>query len=341
MFVQIALALFVGLLSFVYLKLLRPPSPRICGSPNGPPVTSPRVKLRDGRHLAYKEHGVPKKDARYKIVVVHGFDSSKDICIPVSQECIEELGIYFLSYDRAGYGESDPNPARGVKSEAFDIEELADKLEIGSKFYLIGLSIGAYPVWSCLKYIPHRLAGAALVVPFVNYWMPSLPHDVLKEAFQSLPVQDQWSFRIAHYFPWLFHWWMNQKLFPALSFMTGNMSIYCSKDLEVLQSTPLLPPEFQGKVRQQGVHESLCRDLLVGYGNWGFDILDISNPFPEGDGSIYIWQGYDDKLIPYKLNRHISQKLPWIKYNEVPGFGHFLIYDDVLSEKIVRELLHG
>lgn len=72
------------------------------------------------------------------------------------QELIEELGIYFLLFDRAGYGESDPNPKRTVKSEALDIEELADQLQIGSKFYVIGVSMGSYPIWSCLKYIPHR-----------------------------------------------------------------------------------------------------------------------------------------------------------------------------------------
>lgn len=72
------------------------------------------------------------------------------------QELIEELSIYFLFFDRAGYGESDPYPSRSVKSEAFDIQELADKLQIGSKFYVIGISMGAYPVWGCMKYIPHR-----------------------------------------------------------------------------------------------------------------------------------------------------------------------------------------
>lgn len=69
---------------------------------------------------------------------------------------IDELGIYFLLYDRAGYGESDPNPKRSVKSEALDIEELANQLQLGSKFYVIGVSMGSYSTWSCLKYIPHR-----------------------------------------------------------------------------------------------------------------------------------------------------------------------------------------
>ena len=69
---------------------------------------------------------------------------------------MEELNVYILLYDRAGYGESDPYPSRSVKSEAFDIQELADQLELGNQFYVLGASLGTYPVWSCLKYIPHR-----------------------------------------------------------------------------------------------------------------------------------------------------------------------------------------
>lgn len=72
------------------------------------------------------------------------------------QELIEELGVYLLQYDRAGYGESDPNPKRSLKTEALDIEELADKLQIGSKFYVIGVSMGSHTTWSCLNYIPNR-----------------------------------------------------------------------------------------------------------------------------------------------------------------------------------------
>lgn len=84
------------------------------------------------------------------------------------QELIEELGLYFVLYDRAGYGESDPNPHRTVKSEANDIRELADQLQLGSKFYLIGVSMGSYPTWSCLKFIPDRLDLDSHVVMTCN-----------------------------------------------------------------------------------------------------------------------------------------------------------------------------
>ncbi|KAG6573587.1 hypothetical protein SDJN03_27474, partial [Cucurbita argyrosperma subsp. sororia] len=84
MIVAIVLALAVGLLGWVY-QALKPPPPKICGSANGPPLTSPRVKLRDGRHLAYREVGVPKEEAQYKIIICHSYNNSKDMHLPASQ----------------------------------------------------------------------------------------------------------------------------------------------------------------------------------------------------------------------------------------------------------------
>lgn len=73
-----------------------------------------------------------------------------------SQKVVEELGLYIVSFDRPGYGESDPDPTRTLKSMALDIEELADQLQLGDRFYLVGFSMGGQTVWGSLKYIPHR-----------------------------------------------------------------------------------------------------------------------------------------------------------------------------------------
>lgn len=73
---NIVLLLLIGLLSWAY-QAARPPPPKICGSPGGPLVTASRIKLRDGRHLAYKEHGVSRLVAKYKIIFFHGFGSTR------------------------------------------------------------------------------------------------------------------------------------------------------------------------------------------------------------------------------------------------------------------------
>lgn len=92
-------------------------------------------------------------------------------------------------------------------------------------------------------------------------------------------------------------------------------------------------------MRQQGVHECLHRDLMVGFGNWEFSPLDISDPFPNKDGTVHLWQGYEDKYIPYKLNRYLSEQLPWIKYHEVPDAGHLLLYNATHCEAVFRALV--
>ncbi|KAJ8754490.1 hypothetical protein K2173_005651 [Erythroxylum novogranatense] len=338
---RIIVVLSIGLLAWAY-KAIQPPPPKICGTRGGPPVTAPRIKLRDGRHLAYKEYGLSKETARHKIIFIHGFTSTRHDALSVTDipsEVVEELGVYFVSFDRPGYGESDPDPKRTPKSLALDVEELADHLGLGYKFYVIGISLGGQAVWGCLRYIPQRLKGATLIAPVINYWWPGLPTKLANEAYYRQLLQDQWTLRAAHYAPWLTYWWNTQKLFPALSIINGRKEVISRQDLE------LLPKVSRGKqkslVTQQGEHESLHRDMMVGFGRWEFDPTDIENPFPNNQSSVHLWQGDEDRLVPVSLQRYIVSRLRWIHYHEVPGSGHFLPYAPGMSETIVKTLLLG
>ncbi|XP_009604842.1 uncharacterized protein [Nicotiana tomentosiformis] len=342
MFGKILVVLFVVFLAYAY-KAMQPPPPKICGTPDGPPITSPRIKLSDGRHLAYKEHGVPRDEAKHKIVFIHGYDSNRHdavIATGLSKEVTESLGVYIVSIDRPGYGESDPNPKRTVKSLAFDVQELADQLGLGSKFYVVGFSMGGQAVWTLLKYIPHRLAGAALLAPVTNYWWPNFPANLSNEAFGHQLPQDRWNLRVAHYLPWLTCWWNTQKFFPACSAASYNPGALSSQDLELMPAYRARK-DLYAQVRQQGQHESLHRDLMIGFGTWEFDPVDLENPFPNNEGSVHLWQGDEDKLVPVTLQRYIAQRQPWIQYHEIPGAGHMFPVVDGMADKIVKALLIG
>uniref|UniRef100_A0A803R0R1 AB hydrolase-1 domain-containing protein n=1 Tax=Cannabis sativa TaxID=3483 RepID=A0A803R0R1_CANSA len=225
--------LFVGILAWAY-QAIQPPPPKICGTVEGPPVTAPRIKLSDGRHLAYKEQGMSKDSAKHKIVFVHAIDSCRHDTFAgfLSRELVEDLGIYIVSFDRPGYGESDPNPKRTVKSMALDIEELADQLGLGSKFYVIGFSMGGQVLWSVLKYIPHRIAGAALIAPVVNYWWPGLPANLSNAAFNRELWNDRLTYSVSHHAPWLAYWWNTQKWFPSSSVLNLSLDVLSSEDKE-------------------------------------------------------------------------------------------------------------
>ncbi|MFS7915429.1 putative alpha/Beta hydrolase [Helianthus anomalus] len=252
---------------------------------------------------------------------------------------MDELGIYLVQFDRAGYGESDPFPKRSLKSEASDIQELADQLQLGSKFYIIGVSVGSYPTWSCVKDIPHRLAGVALVVPFINYRWPSLPHDLIQDDYRK--NLSRWAVWIARHTPGLLHWWMTQKMFPSSSVLDRNPKFFSTKDLEVLKNTPGYQLLSKSKLKDEPIFHSLRKDFIVAFGKWDFDPLTLKNPFGQSQSRLHLWQGYEDKVVPVELQRYVSTRLPWIKYHEVPDGGHLLVYDSDVCEAILRSLLLG
>ncbi|XP_073123650.1 uncharacterized protein [Henckelia pumila] len=335
---KITVVLLIGLLAWSY-NAFCPPPPLICGSLRGRPVTAPRIKLRDGRHLAYKEHGVPKDTAKYKIILVHGFRLSRHDGALTKSELVEKLGIYFVCFDRPGYGQSDPDPKRTMKSTALDIEELGDRLGLGPKFFVVGYSMGGQVVWGCLKYIPHRLSGATLIAPVVNYWWPSFPADLSTEAYNQQYRRDRWALRVAHYAPWLLYWWDTQQWFPSSSVANG-MPNFTAPDLKVLHELPAEQVTDPDYATQQGRYESLHRDMMVGFGKWDFDPMELGDPLIDAEGSVHLWQGVEDGLVPLTLQRFIAQKLQWIQYHEVPNAGHLFAYADA-KDVILDTLLSG
>ncbi|XP_010416279.1 PREDICTED: uncharacterized protein LOC104702154 [Camelina sativa] len=330
------------IVALTYQSKLKPPPPKLCGSHGGPPITAPRIKLRDGRYLAYKEHGLPREKASRKVVFIHGSDCCRHDTVYatlLSQNLVEELGIYMVSFDRPGYCQSDPDPNRTPQSLVLDIEELADQLSLGSKFYVLGYSMGGQAAWGCLKYIPHRLAGVTLVAPVVNYWWRNLPLNVSTEGFNFQQKRDQRAVRVAHYAPWLIYWWNTQTWFPGSSIANRDHGLLSQSDKDIISRLGSSRKPHGAEVRQQGIHESINRDMIVGFGDWEFDPIQLENPFSNNEGSVHLWHGDEDMLVPVTLQRYLAHKLPWVHYHEVPGSGHFFHFNKGVVDDIVKTLL--
>ncbi|KAL8198186.1 hypothetical protein R6Q57_029953 [Mikania cordata] len=298
------LAFLVGFSAWSYQTALPPPPRKL-----GMSITSPRIKLRDGRHVSYIEHGVPKDIAKSKIIYVHCFGCSKyhnPFAITTSQAVLEELGVYIVAIDRAGYGESDPDPKRTVKSLV--------------------------------------LAGAILVSPAVNFWWHNLPSNLTNEAYSRLLPQNQWSLRVAHYAPWLTYWWNTRTWLP--SFSTISSAVLSSTDKEIASKLfATMDPNMESFIKSQptlqGEFESLHRDMNIGFGKWEFDPIDLENPFPKNDGYVHLWMGDEDLLVPVTLQSYIAQRLGWIKYHEIMGEGHLFAFKDGMGDTILKELFYN
>lgn len=79
--------------------------------------------------------------------------------------------------------------------------------------------------------------------------------------------------------------------------------------------------------------------MIVGFGKWEFDPMELENLFPNNEGSVHLWQGDDDVLVPVTLQRYIAKKLPWIHYHEIPGAGHLFPLVPGMVNNIVKTLL--
>ncbi|KAJ3682120.1 hypothetical protein LUZ60_014693 [Juncus effusus] len=317
--------------------LIPPPPSKICGSEGGPPVTAKRIRLKDGRYLAYAEAGINKADARHKIVFCHGFTGSRNDMLRLSPEMMEEFGVYMVGFDQAGYGESDPNPNRSVRTTALDIEELADALEFGPKFYLIGRSIGNHAVWGALKYIPERLAGVVLMAPVINYRWPGFPADLATSLYNKQQVGDQWALRISYYTPSILHWWLEQTWLPTSTIINGTVYLPNKLDAEI-RRRGTADGTFEKKIQQatqQGRYESFYREMKVMFGKWEFDPMDL----PEPACPVHLFQGDEDGLVPVELQRYIADRLKWINYHELPSTGHYMSFVPGLGDKILKILL--
>jgi pimeloyl-ACP methyl ester carboxylesterase len=201
-----------------------------------------------------------------------------------------------------------------------------------------------------------------------NFWWSGFPANVTLEAWNVQVAQDKWAVGVAHHAPWLTYWWNTQKLFPASSVISFNPAIFSRGDMAVipklahrsyavslsrfsighlsatnpgLQFSTLVTLFLQYQSRQQGEHESLHRDMMVGFGKWSWSPLELENPFPAGEGKVHLWHGAEDLIVPVGMSRYISQSLPWVRYHELPASGHLFPLADGMPDVILKSLLLG
>lgn len=316
-------------------------------------VTAPRVTLADGRQVAYSEAGAPAADAKRHVLFLHPWQGSRLYYLAFFPPALlKELKVRMVSYDRPGYGQSDPNPGRTPQSEAEDIAQIADLLEMGSKFHVLAFSMGGYAAWACLRYIPERLAGVGMVAPILNYWWRSRTDAERAEVWKEhVRAEDRYTLLIARHAPFLLHWWLTQRVFPR-----GN---YCSfrgdavtarmapKDMEGLASVAKGDESAAVEAYRQGPAESWYRDLLIMAGDWGFDLSDIHlDPGgSSGDGgggfhgAAHLWQGTDDWAVPAPPQRLAARVLPALNYHEVEGEGHLFLLNATWARAVLTQML--
>ncbi|OMO73490.1 hypothetical protein COLO4_27074 [Corchorus olitorius] len=314
------------------------------------PPSASRIQLPDGRHLAYREIGVTADKARFSLIAPHSFLSSRLAGIPgVKTSLLEEYGVRLVTYDLPGFGESDPHPSRNLNSSTFDMLHLADAVGVTDKFWVLGYSSGSMHAWAALRYVPHRIAGAALIAPMINPYEPSLTKEEMRSIWAEFLPKRKIMYYLARKAPKLL------SFFYRRSFLSGKhgridkwMSLSLGRMDEILTEGPTFEDFWHRDVEEsirQGNTKPFIEEAVLQVSNWGFSLADLqvhrkchkNGIFPwlkslysqaECElagflGPIHIWQGVDDQAVPPAMMDHISRVLPAAIIHKIPNEGHF------------------
>ncbi|GAV82277.1 Abhydrolase_6 domain-containing protein [Cephalotus follicularis] len=314
------------------------------------PPSASRIQLPDGRSMAYHELGVPANRARFSLFVPHSFLSSRLAGIPgIKSSLLEKFGVRLVTYDLPGFGESDPHPSRNLNSSALDMLCLANALGVNDKFWVMGFSSGSIHAWAALRYIPDRIAGAAMFSPVINPYEPSMTKEEMRRTWKDWLPRRKLMYFLAKRFPKLLSFFYRQ------SFLSGKlgridkwMSLSLGRKDEVLIDEPKFEELWHRDVEEsirQGNVKPFVEEAKLLVSNWGFSLADLqvqkkcqrkgifpwlksiySQPECELAGfldPIHIWQGMDDQVMPPSLTDYISRVLPMAIMHRVPNEGHF------------------
>lgn len=119
-----------------------------------------RFRLRDGRILAYCEHGVPSGPL---VFYFHGTPGSR-LEPGLVEADIRNAGIRLIAVDRPGIGRSTYQSGRRICDWPSDVVQLADALGYaGTNFGVAGFSGGAPYALACARFFPERLTHVAVI----------------------------------------------------------------------------------------------------------------------------------------------------------------------------------
>ena len=126
----------------------------------------------DGRELAYALWGDPDG---FPVLGLHGTPGCRLERWP-DEELYRELGVLFVTHDRAGYGRSTRRPGRRIVDEVDDVVALAVHLGL-ERFGVTGGSGGGAHSLACAARLPDRVVRAACVVGVAPFGDQGLEQD--------------------------------------------------------------------------------------------------------------------------------------------------------------------
>lgn len=262
------------------------------------PITG-TCELPDGRVLAFTEWGAADG---VPVIYHHGTPSSRLEHWP-DDSVLAEMRVRLVTFDRPGYGVSDPLPGRTLLDVAADVEHLADHLGL-ERFFLSGMSGGGPFVLATASVLGERVIRSA-----ISCGLGPLDRAGALEGMNPAQAEE---LEIAREHP--------QRLAGHLEGLdlAGMMP---EDELAAFGSIPgpveMMLPAVDEAMRQGWA--GVIADDLAFVGPWGFDLKVITTP-------LLLWHGDRDSVAPCHHSAYVAEQVPSALLKVCPGEGHVAMF---------------
>jgi pimeloyl-ACP methyl ester carboxylesterase len=283
------------------------------------------VRLADGRDIEFltagPEDGLP-------LVIHEGTPIGLSLNARLATAAVER-GLRVVQAARPGYEGSTPRPGRSVADVVPDTAAVLDALG-ADQYVSIGFSGGGPHSLACAALAAGHCLGAASVAGVAPYTAAGLdflagmgPENI--EEF-SLAVRGADALT-----PFL------DKEAEALRAITGEQVAIALGGLISGADAAVLTGDFAA-----GIAKGLAGAVRTGIAGWRDDDLaftvDWGFPLDALSGRAAIWQGDQDKMVPFAHGQWLAAHIPGARVHLEPGAGHVTM-TVTASDRILDDLL--
>lgn len=235
-------------------------------------------------------------------------------------ETAAALGLRTVIYSRPGYGGSAPHPGRLVAHAAADVTAILDHIQAGP-FVTAGWSGGGPHALACAAMLPGRCLAAASIAGVAPYGGVGLDWlgDMGPENVQEFTAAADGEAALAG---------LLEKGSDALRDITAAELAASMGGLLSEADNAVISGEFA-----EYLAASFRAAVATGTAGWRDDDLAFVRDwgFPLSGGGngagvpITIWQGGQDRMVPYAHGAWLAGQLPGARAHLLPGEGHLTL----------------
>jgi len=287
-----------------------------------------KITLRDGRTIAYTDRG-PRTGT--PVLYFHGFQGSRLERVPGLDEILAKLEIRLISPDRPGIGLSTPVRGRTLLGWADNVRQLTEQvLGPGQPFSILGFSAGATYALACGQ-LP-GLRAMALVSGL------GLPHLISEwRRYSSEVWRILLSAKLAYFRAGVFLK-IEKKQRDRVVNDWGGYYKDVQHDLSADDRRILARPEVEElfhENRREGMAQGmgcLLNEVQAFYSDPRIDVTRLAAC------RVLIFHGAEDTVVPVSVAWDLHRRIQFSHFIELPGRGHYFIYDEGQMEKVLCEL---